>query len=656
MATYNPNSIWGSKKKEYVYVPGKGPQPSSLTGPQATAAAATGAEKPQDKPAEKPPIQQPGGGGESGGDGGKKSIFKGHGLAWFAAGLIIMLGVAAAIVVFIKNRPIPQLTLTLSAPTQTFVGDPFILTVSFSNDSEQTLQDAQLSVLLPAGISFINEPQTQRVAEVNLPDIAAGNTSSTTFDVIATTNPNSVQHLQATMTYSSGNNTANQYEATGQTDIALGSAALGFSFNVPANVFSGQNFPITINYANQSPQDLTDGTFILNYPPALTIVSSSLPLVTGSTNEPGTIAWDLGKVIAGASSSFTVLANISGPANAPYPLNGTLQGSFEGQTYPVATQSTNVTIAQAPLSISIALNGTSSYIAGAGNELNYVLTYTNTSNITFQAPNITAKLTGTMFDFSQLHSDGSFNSISDTITWNAATDPQLASLAPGQSGSVNFELAAKANYPIKLPSDKDFVLKTVATISSPTVPPNTAGGTGTQSIAEMDTKVAGDVTVAAQGFFHDPSGIKNTGPYPPKVNQPTEYTVRWVLANYATDIDNVTVSAYLQSGSTFTGVATSSVASDTPVYDPGTGLVSWTIPHIAATTGVLGQPLEATFQISDTPAVNQVGQIVNLVGQTSLTATDDFTGETLSASDQPITTQLPDDASLDHVDNKTVTQ
>jgi hypothetical protein len=214
---------------------------------------------------------------------------------------------------------------------------------------------------------------------------------------------------------------------------------------------------------------------------------------------------------------------------------------------------------------------------------------------------------------------------------------------------VNFSLSTKSAYPIRLLSDKNFVLKAVATIYSPTVPPNTAGGTGTQSIVELDSKVGGALTLAAQGYFV-------SGPFPPKVNKPTKYSVHWLITSYAADMKNVTVSASLQSGSSFTGVVTSNISSSAPSYDSGTGLVTWTIPSIAAATGVLNKPLEATFQISNTPAVNQIGQTPTLVSQTSLTATDNFTGQTVAASDQPITTQLPDDPAVKNISNKAVSQ
>lgn len=632
MSNYNPNSIWGSKEKKYVYN-GKGPQPGSLTGPEAQAEAferENSGEVATDKPEE--PMQ-------------KESFFKSHGVIWFGVGLILVL-IAIVVIIVEKNHPSPQLGINFAVPSRVFVGDPFLVTVSFSNDSGQTLKNAQLSILAPIGMSFLGLSESQRVFEQSVGDISSGATTSTTFSVIATGNPNSVQSISATMTYGSEANATAQFESNGQTNIVVGDDALKFNFgNTPQSVFSGQNITMTVNYNNQSPDAVVDAQFNIAYPTTFSIVSSSVPYSISGND--GT--WDLGTVSAGASSSFVITGNFTGPANTPYSLQGTIMGVFSGQSYPVVQQATNVTIAQAPLALTATINNSPSYIAKAGDQLTYVLSYANNSNVAFQSPNITAKLTGAMFDFSKLQTDGAFNSVSNTITWNAANDPSLESLAPGETGSETFTIQTKASYPIRLISDKNFQLKLLATITSPTVPPNTGGGTGTQSIVELDSKVGGWAVISAEGYHV-------SGPYPPKVNQGTTYAIHWLLADYSTDATNVTVSAYLQSGSSFTGIATSTAPSSTVTYDQGTGLVSWTIPFVPATTGVLGKPLEAIFQISNTPAVNQVNQMVTLLGGTTLVASDTFTGQTLTASDQPVTTQLPDDPSVANVSNKTVTQ
>ena len=46
----------------------------------------------------------------------------------------------------------------------------------------------------------------------------------------------------------------------------------------------------------------------------------------------------------------------------------------------------------------------------------------------------------------------------------------------------------------------------------------------------------------------------------------------------------------------------------------GPGEITWTIPYIPATTGVISPPAQTVFQITNTPAVNQVGQTITLLG------------------------------------------
>jgi hypothetical protein len=96
----------------------------------------------------------------------------------------------------------------------------------------------------------------------------------------------------------------------------------------------------------------------------------------------------------------------------------------------------------------------------------------------------------------------------------------------------------------------------------------------------------------------------------------------------------------------------SSNADTSPVYDSQTGQVSWDIPSIPATTGLLGAPLEAIFQIEATPAVNQVGTDIPLLGATTLSATDLFTNLPLRATALAKTSALPDDTQAPGGDRK----
>jgi uncharacterized repeat protein (TIGR01451 family) len=633
MPDYNPNAIWGSKEKKYVYVPPG--DPTSYT------AAPKGAQN-------MPPSGSPSPGGNHDGNGGQKplSFFHRHGLILFTIGIFVAIGLAVLIYYLLLPAPAPNIVISFSDPSSIIVGQPFPVVVTVSNESKSVIQNAQLNIMLPSS-SLAFASGTTPAQDVGIVSSGTINPPVTIW-LVATGNggtAGTTQTLNATLTYQVANaaNTTFTTPAAG-TALAIGTqSALSLSYSAPSAIFSGQNFDITVNYQNDTAEVLQGIQLQMQYPPAFRFVSSS----TTAPTDAGDDTWNLGALAANATGTLVIEGNIVGPANTQYQLTGTIGATFSGQNYLAASAPVSFTVTPSPLSLALTLNNTSTYIAKLGDSLNYTLTYTNNSNVTFKNVNVSATLAGAMYDFSSLQTDGSFNSKTNTIAWSAANTPTLASLAPGQSGSVTFTVSTLSAFPTKLVSEgyKNYSLGVTAQAVSPTVIPN-AAGTNTTSVTAMTSKVGGEITLAANGYYKEASSsIANTGPYPPTVDQPTKYTIHWDIANYATDATSVTVSAYLQSGTTFTGAATSTGLASTslPTYNAGTGLVIWTIPFIPATTGVIRPPVTAIFQVSNTPAVNQDGQTVTLLGPTTLTATDVYTGAAIQATAAAITTRLPND-------------
>ncbi|HUC31397.1 MAG TPA: hypothetical protein VMR99_01760 [Candidatus Paceibacterota bacterium] len=628
MPDYNPNSIWGSKEKKYVY----GSQQPEATKPNQ-------------------PAGTPLGGG-AGGESKPPSFFRRHGLLFFTIGIFLAIGLAAFIYYLLLPPPAPDVVISFSNPGSIVVGEPFPLIVTVSNESKVVLENADLNIMLPGGISF---------ASSTAPTQSVGTLSSGTINppqtlwLVATGDEGTTQTVNTTLTYQTAATASSTLTATANASLSVGTqSALTLSYSAPSSIFSGQNFDIAVNYQNDTPGVLQGVQLEMQYPPAYHFVSSSTTAPTG----PGNNAWNLGTIPANATGTLVITGNIVGPSQAQYQLTGMIGASFSGQYYQAFSAPVSFAVTPSPLSLAIALNNSSTYIAKLGDNLNYALTYTNNSNVTFESVNISAALVGQMYDFSSLKTNGSFNSQSNTITWYAANTPALASLAPGQSGTVNFTINTQQAFPIKLSSDKNYALSVTATAQSPTVPPNTAG-TNTTSISTLTSKVGGVIALTANAYAKETApGITNTGPYPPKVDQPTEYSIHWDIVNYSTDATSVTVSAYLQSGSTFTGVATSTgiLSTSTPTYDAGTGLVTWTIPFIPATTGVISPPAQAIFQITNTPAINQIGQAVTLLGPTTLTATDEYTGSPVIFTAPAVTTHLTSDPSVSADETGDVTQ
>jgi hypothetical protein len=257
-----------------------------------------------------------------------------------------------------------------------------------------------------------------------------------------------------------------------------------------------------------------------------------------------------------------------------------------------------------------------------------------------------------MFDFPTLKTNATFNSITNVLSWTQQNSQDLAILNSGDEKQVTFEIKLKPNFPIQRLGDKNFTLKLKdLTLQSPTVPPGVAAQK-TVSLSQLENKVAGQVALKASGYFYDAaSGILNKGPYPPRVNQKTQYTIHWDVTNYSTDVSSTVITAKLAPGASFTGQVKSNMPTQ-PTYDSTTGIVTWNLGFIPATKGVLSSPAGAIFQIEYTPSSAQAGEEVQLMGATALSAVDTFTNNQLTANDAEITTNLPDDTKISAQDRR----
>ncbi|MCL5733349.1 MAG: hypothetical protein M1334_01635 [Patescibacteria group bacterium] len=564
---------------------------------------------------------------------------------WIIAGVIFAFIIALAITAvnfyfYYQNSIINQgVGIEFSGDTKAYLGQSFQLTVNYFNNSNLVLKNASLSLILPDGIYFLDSNNGQRVEQKSIGDLGPGSIGNATYNLIALNGAQSLKKIQASLSYDLLQTTINHFERQSSVDISILDPVVSVSLSAPQNIVSGENFDLTVNYKNNTSQTLSGVSLALVYPSAYNFGTSSIKPSSGNN------VWNLNSLAPGTSSSFTITGSIVGPDQSFFEIDANTNTQVNNQNYQIDSQKIQLAITSSPLSVSISLNDNPNYVSKLSDNLNYTITYKNNSSFAFQNAIITAALTGDLYDFASVQTNGYFNGLTQTFTWNASNLPELASVAPNQEGSVNLIINTKSSYPIRMISDKNFSLKLKAKIASQTVLPN-SNTSQTIGLAELDTPIQGQISIASEGYFRDAaSGILNSGPFPPKVNQSTEYTVHWLITNYATDVSNIKIQAALAANVTWTGTVKSSIASQ-PVYDPNSNTITWQIDNIPATTGVISPPVEAIFQIKDMPAITQLSNAAPLVGPVTLTATDDFTNTQLSASADAISTSLLSDPTI----------
>ena len=546
--------------------------------------------------------------------------------------------VGGALYFFFSREASRGILLTIEAPETVMSGVPFDLVVSAENEIDSIAREAKVALALPEGVSAlgtINEGSA--LVEESIGDIGGRSVARKTFRLIAVGETGAEYEIEASIEYLSVGRS--RFKMNEHSSLILGEPAIKVTTDVPERVIGNSAFEFRVEYENVSSFNFTGVTLEVHYPSAFTFESASLS--PDSLNN----YWRLGALNAGSKGTLIVKGSVAAAGEQVLVFPIVVSANFFGRDYTVLETDTDVALAPSPLVLSVTANGAESYVARAGELLTYIIRYENRSGVALADVNLRAALAGEMYEVDSVGTLGRVDALRRTVTWDAGVIPALRLLEVNASGEVALAVPLKSTFPIRRLSDKDFSVRLTVTAESPTVPSYLAADK-TTALAVSETKLAGLTVVQTKALYRDAaSGIVNAGSLPPKVGVSTEFTIHWLVKNYSTDVERVMVRAALPPEVAWTGVV--KVSGDSvPLYEESSREVVWIIDKVPATKGVVNAPLKAIFQVRATPADSQAGDYQTLLFETTLSATDLWTGLALTARTGPETTRLEDDPTV----------
>lgn len=525
------------------------------------------------------------------------------------------------------------LKLDIEAPSEVLRGAPFEIKVNFSNNSGAVLENAVLTLSLPEGVVFFGEDLQKNIDNKPLGNIGVESLMQETYKVIILSSDEEKKEFQAALSYTPESLNA-RFEKNKNIIVGVKSSGVEVNLDFPEQITGGDDFEAKVVYRNTSEIDFSGLELKLDYPPSFSFISASLKPDRGNN------LWFLGDLRKNSEGELTIKGNIVGMEGDAFDLKSNLSMRSAGQIYLIDQRSYRLVIASTPLSVVLRLNNESDYIAAPGDNLSYAVSYVNDTEESLRNVVIRAQLIGEMFDAGTVQGGGFFRSSDNTLIWNSSNISALSLLAPGSAGIIEFSVKTKDVYPVRRFGDKNFVLQAV--VQAEAEMPND-GKSRVISKAKLETKVRGRITVDAKGYFRDAaSGILNYGPFPPKVGQATNFTVHWFLKNFSVEASNIEVSGVLGNNVKIVGEPKSN-AGQIPFYDSKNNAMLWRVDRLQANQGIVGDPIEAVFQVEVAPSGADVGTYMTLLGVSSVRALDNFTNKELVENDVPVTTALPDD-------------
>lgn len=558
-----------------------------------------------------------------------------------------LITVAAGIVLYLVlfNGGSRGVDLTIAVPDSITSGVPFDVTATVSNRQDIVIGDAKINLTLPSDFVYLGVATGERGSAATEPlgDVAAGSFTKHSFKVLPVGKAGSSQKIGVGVTYTSGRNS--RFELKETENAPIKNSPITLKIKMPDNVIRGSSFEFEVNYTNATQFDFPDLAFQLNYPDTFHYESASIP------PEAVNNYWKLGGLKKGETGIIKIKGSYTGPEEGKLEIPVSLFAQFSDKDYEIDTEILSASTAPSPVHLSILAYNQENYVARLGDTVSFTVHYENNSGVALSNVVVKANFDGTMLAMDSIDTNARVNTTTNWLTWDSNNIPQFKLLDAGAKGDLTASVRIKNLFPIHTMNDKNFTVRVSAKLESPTVP-YYVSASKTTSMITGEFKIAGLTTLTAQLFFRDVSANPpNEGELPPRAGKSIEYTAHWLVRNFATDVRDVTIRAKLKSGVQFVEALQGST-SEMPTYDAGTGEMVWHIEKIPAKKGVLGNPVEAIFRVRVTPDVTNFGQYMQVLGESILTATDDFTGVSLNARGAGLSTAVPDDRTVSTEDGK----
>lgn len=511
-------------------------------------------------------------------------------------------------------------------------GEALPIQVDIANKNSSDLLNAQLTVSYPKGATDTTLAEVERVKK-DLGTISSGKTKTEEFSVVLYGEQGTSRSVVATLEYNiPGSNARFVKEKT--FPVMINSSPVALTVDAPASSASNQPFIINIRTVFSGDTLLDNAVVKVEYPNGY-VFQSAVPAPTVGNN-----TWSLGDLVKGTERTISVKGKLVGEQQDEKSFR-IYVGSRTSETDPRIAVSYNsalhtVVIAEPFIGAQIRVGEQTGDVISLPNGSSVIgsIDWKNNSAISITHPIFSLSVAGDNIDTDSIQAQGGYyDKLQKTIFWSNETSLSLASIPPGASGQlpfmfttkqpkagtagdINLSLSVAGTFP-----DRDFF---------------------EDSITNIDQKVvrfASKIQFASQALYSI-GPIANSGPFPPRFDKDTTYTIQWIIRPVENPLSDVVAITALPLGVVWTGVVVPQ--SEVITYTPETRVVSWNIGALPRATTV---PAVRTvsFQVKVRPTKVQVGSELTLSGETKIQAFDTVANTPISDSRPAVSNRLNTD-------------
>ncbi|MBI2062233.1 MAG: hypothetical protein HYT64_00865 [Candidatus Yanofskybacteria bacterium] len=522
--------------------------------------------------------------------------------------------------------------LEIEGPNQVSVGDEVVYKLKYSNDTKLDLNNMTFKFTYPDDSVVLKDGIVVKdLSEAfTLDQLSPGQEAEREFKAFLVGDRGNIKTAKVEISYKAGD-LRTVFEKNTSLSTTIIGLPVSLTLSAPPNLVPGQLVNYVLDYRNESNDDIYDLRFEFDYPDGFSFQRST------SSPNTGNYIWLVPVLKKSNGGRISITGPLNGKEGETKNILVLLKRKIGDQYVNYEKAETSSVIANSLLNAEVLVNDSSDYSAFAGDDLNYVVKYSNSSNYNLVGVNLAIKLEGEMYDISSLDTKGGYyDNSNNTITWNASTVSDFSNLAPNRKGQVSFRIKLKNSIPSGATGSKNLFVRASARLSTPNVP---SGVGGDEVFAEKNlvTKISTQPTLKQTVYYNDPA-FGSAGPLPPEAGKETSFAIHWQITNPGNDMNGVRISGTLPAGVSWKSIVSVGSGQPEPTFNSNTSEVVWNIGVLPQGVGVTGAKYEASFQIILKPATSQKGSPAVLTKDSKLSGQDTFTKQNIIVPVQDIST------------------
>ncbi|MEW5907969.1 MAG: hypothetical protein AB1643_02200 [Patescibacteria group bacterium] len=533
-----------------------------------------------------------------------------------------------------------NINIEVRGPVHINGGEMALLDIYVENRNESVLEIADLVIGYPEGTLSPKGDSITRTVEP-LGRIGANSSVKKSISFILLGREDEEKNLNISLEYRLEGSNAVFIKNTKQI-LKITRPPVGLSVAITKEISAKQEMRIDIEAVSNAELVLKNLALKVYYPSGFQFLRAD-PVPKKNNN-----MWELGDMNITQKKDFSIYGFIEGIDLEEKAFRAEVGSTnYKGDFIPYGVAAETVTVKKPDLDLVIFLNGEDKKenFAFSGNNIRGEVAWINNSPASIRNATIELRIRGKALNERTISISGGYYRSSDkTLIWNAQSFSSLALIEPGGTGSVKFNFSILEPLPINNQNDKNFVITLNSHIAGK-IAMEDSGETDIQNDTDKEIKISSFLQLASYGLYYS-GPFKNTGPIPPRVDKETTYTIIWSLGNTSNDFSGVKISAFLPPYVKF--INNISPNGEDVSYEENDGRIVWNTGAISAGTGIIQPAKEVAFQISFLPNATQIDTTPVLVANILLEGKDNFTGNTIVETKQPLDTFLKNDPKFNY--------